>query len=330
MIFKPRPLSRTMLDDASLVRDKQHCRRIGPCGVGRWALYLNSYFIDRHYYVPFSAITRAFKFIEEGTGGVRSVLAGRACLLVEYDGGMQQVCCFKYEDQIDELLRVLHKMHPEIPCVSEEEEAELEVEYERRRAEERRRPPLSIRAEREIEELENAIAYLERKPELYKRLSRAAKRRRNYQSRSAGYRWAAAAIMVLIYGVVSLVCRGFSGGYLLLCLLAAVFLFGGWRLLPTARNNNAAVLRGDKQARVQMQNYIDRFPAFPLPARYAHPIVLRRMQQAIAEGHALNVMEALEVVKTDLQTMNADMQVSQEEYAEISTIKPLFLNADYK
>ena len=309
MIFKPRPLSRTMLDDASLVRDKQHCRRIGPCGVGRRALYLNSYFIDRHYYVPFSAITRAFKFIEEGTGGVRGVLAGRACLLVEYDGGMQQGCCFKYEDQI--------------------------VEYERRRAEERRRPPLSMRAEREIEELENAIAYLERKPELYKRLSRAAKRRRNYQSRSAGYRWAAAAIMVLgaaalIYGVVSLVCRGFSGGYLLLCLLAAVFLFGGWRLLPTARNNNAAVLRGDKQARVQMQNYIDRFPAFPLPARYAHPIVLRRMQQAIAEGHALNVMEALEVVKADLQTMNADMQVSQEEYAEISTIKPLFLNADYK
>ena len=118
MIFKPRPLSRTMLDDASLVRDKQHCRRIGPCGVGRRALYLNSYFIDRHYYVPFSAITRAFKFIEEGTGGVRGVLAGRACLLVEYDGGMQQVCCFKYEDQIDELLRVLHKMHPEIPCVA--------------------------------------------------------------------------------------------------------------------------------------------------------------------------------------------------------------------
>ena len=60
------------------------------------------------------------------------------------------------------VLRVLHKMHPEIPCVSEEEEAELEVEYERRRAEERRRPPLSMRAEREIEELENAIAYLER------------------------------------------------------------------------------------------------------------------------------------------------------------------------
>ena len=133
MIFKPRPLSRTMLDDASLVRDKQHCRRIGPCGVGRRALYLNSYFIDRHYYVPFSAITRAFKFIEEGTGGVRGVLAGRACLLVEYDNGLQQGCCFKYEDQIDELLRVLHKMHPEIPCVSEEEEAELEVEYERRR-----------------------------------------------------------------------------------------------------------------------------------------------------------------------------------------------------
>lgn len=335
MLFKPRPLSRTMLDDASLVRDKERCRRIGPCGVGRRALYLNSYFIDRHYYVPFSAITRVFKFIEEGTGGVRGVLAGRACLLVEYDNGLQQVCYFKYEDQIDELLRVLQREHPEIPCVSEEEEAELEVEYQRRRAEERRRPPLSIRAEREIEELENAIAYLERKPELYKRLSRAAKRRRNYQSRSAGYRWAALAIMILgavalIYSIVSLAFRGFSSGHLILCLLAAVFLFAGWRMLPTARNNNAAVLRGDKHAREQMQQYIDRFPAFPLPARYAHPIVLRRMQQAIAEGHALNVMEALDVVKADLQTMNADMQVSQEEYAEISAIKPMFLNADYK
>ena len=335
MLFKPRPLSRTMLDDASLVRDKERCRRIGPCGVGRRALYLNSYFIDRHYYVPFSAITRVFKFIEEGTGGVRGVLAGRACLLVEYDNGLQQVCYFKYEDQIDELLRVLQREHPEIPCVSEEEEAELEVEYQRRRAEERRRPPLSIRAEREIEELENAIAYLERKPELYKRLSRAAKRRRNYQSRSAGYRWAALAIMILgavalIYSIVSLAFRGFSSGYLVLCLAAAAFLFAGWRMLPTARNNNAAVLRGDKHAREQMQQYIDRFPAFPLPARYAHPIVLRRMQQAIAEGHALNVMEALDVVKADLQTMNADMQVSQEEYAEISAIKPMFLNADYK
>ncbi len=338
MIFKPRPLSRHMLDDASLVRDKQHCRRIGPCGVGRRALYLNSYFIDRHYYVPFSAVIRAFKYVEEGTGGVKGVLAGKACLIVEYDDGMQhmqQVCSFKYEDQIDELLRVLHKAHPEIPCVSVEEQEELEVEYQRRRAEERRRPPLSIRAEREIEELENAIAYLERKPELYKRLSRAAKRRRNYQSRSDSYRWAALAIVVLgaaalIYGVVSLGLRGFSSGYLMLCLISAVFLFAGWRMLPAAHKNNAAVLRGDKHAREQMQQYIDRFPGFPLPARYAHPIVLRRMQQAIADGHAMNVMEALAVVKADLQTMNADMQVSQEEYAEISAIKPMFLNADYK
>ena len=269
MIFKPRPLSRTMLDDASLVRDKQHCRRIGPCGVGRRALYLNSYFIDRHYYVPFSAITRAFKFIEEGTGGVRGVLAGRACLLVEYDNGLQQVCCFKYEDQIDELLRVLHKMHPEIPCVSEEEEAELEVEYERRRAEERRRPPLSIRAEREIEELENAIAYLERKPELYKRLSRAAKRRRNYQSRSAGYRWAAAAIRRR--GVARV--PRFLRGYLLLCLLAAAFL---WRMAPAADGTQQQPLRGCSYVRAEREIY-------------AHPIVCAAC--AIAEG-ALNVMEA--------------------------------------
>ena len=50
----------------------------------------------------------------------------------------------------------------------------------------------------------------------------------------------------------------------------------------------------------------------------------------IAKKLADSLGVKLEVVKTDLQTMNADMQVSQEEYAEISTIKPLFLNADYK
>ena len=59
-------------------------------------------------------------------------------------------------------------------------------------------------------------------------------------------------------------------------------------------------------------------------------VLLRRMQQAIAEGHALNVMEALEVVKADLQTMNADMQVSQEEYDEVVAIKSMFLLSDYQ
>ena len=169
------------------------------------------------------------------------------------------------------------KMHPEIPCVSEEEEAELEVEYERRRAEERRRPPLSMRAEREIEELENAIAYLERKPELYK--SGSVVQPNGGATTRAGARDTAGRLQrswclgaaALIYGVVSLVCPRF-----LRRIPAAVSAGGSfpvWRMAPAAdgaQQQCGCSARGDKQARVQMQNYIDRFPAFPLPARYAH------------------------------------------------------------
>ena len=335
-MLKPYPLSAGRIDDASLAEDKKTCRKIGPCGIGRHALYLNSFFVDRRYYVPLSMVTRVYKRVAMSKGGFsgKGIFATLSYLVVEFDGG-QKVCNFKYEQQVDEFLSVIRAEHPSIPCVSAAAEQRIAEEKARREEEERNRPPMSAQAEKTVQALDNAIDYLERRPELAERLSAAAKRRRNFQCTNGSYCWAAMAITLLgfaalAYGIVSFVRHGSFSIYFTLFGLAAIFTFAGFSVLPTARNNNAAVLRGDKQARAQMQNYIDRFPAFPLPARYAHPIVLRRMQQAIAEGHALNVMEALEVVKADLQTMNADMQVSQEEYAEISTIKPLFLNADYK
>ena len=40
--------------------------------------------------------------------------------------------------------------------------------------------------------------------------------------------------------------------------------------------------------------------------------------------------QALDVVKDDLRALNADVEVSQEEYDEVVAIKPLFLNAEYQ
>ena len=54
MIFKPHPLSTSQLEAYELETDRRSCRKIGPCGVGKKALYLNSFFIDRYYYVPVS------------------------------------------------------------------------------------------------------------------------------------------------------------------------------------------------------------------------------------------------------------------------------------
>ena len=60
MIFKPAQLGMAKLDPQELEADKKACRKIGPCGVGKKALYLNSFYIDRRYYLPYGSITRVW------------------------------------------------------------------------------------------------------------------------------------------------------------------------------------------------------------------------------------------------------------------------------
>ena len=67
--MKPYPLSAGRIDDAALAEDKKTCRKIGPCGIGRHALYLNSFFVDRRYYVPLSMVTRVYKRVAMSKGG---------------------------------------------------------------------------------------------------------------------------------------------------------------------------------------------------------------------------------------------------------------------
>ena len=44
-MLKPYPLSAGRIDDAALAEDKKNCRKIGPCGIGWHALYLNSFLL---------------------------------------------------------------------------------------------------------------------------------------------------------------------------------------------------------------------------------------------------------------------------------------------
>ena len=110
--------------------------------------------------------------------------------------------------------------------------------------------------------------------------------------------------------------------------LAVVFLFSGTQVIPTMRNNKRAVAAAWEQAQKDVAGVLPEH--FPLPARYAHPVVLDRMIRVLREGRAQNVEEALAVVKADLKALNADVQVSQEEYDEVVAIKPMFLVSDYE
>ena len=69
MIFKPTALGNHKLDDEILAEDKKKCLKVGPCGLGKKAMYLNSFYFSRRYYVPYIDIQRCFKRVAMSKGG---------------------------------------------------------------------------------------------------------------------------------------------------------------------------------------------------------------------------------------------------------------------
>ena len=338
MIFKPAQLGLARLDAHELEEDKKACRKIGPCGVGKKALYLNSFYIDRRYYLPYGSITRVFKRVAMSSGGFtgKGMFASMAYLVVEYDGGKQKQCNFKDERDVDALLEVLAKEQPNIPRLSAAGEAEIARQKAEKAA--RRLPQLSKEAEQSVGQLKRASDYLAKKPELAKELSAAERRKRAQLQSKPVYRYVALAIFIMgivsaAYGLYAVTTHtGGYGIYFALFGFAAIFLFSSYNMLPTAHNNHSAIMKRAEKAEAAMAEYVKHYPngAFPVPSHYAHPIVLKQMSDAIEEGRAVTVPEALTAVENRLKSLNADVQVEQEEYDEVVVIKAMFLNHDYQ
>ena len=338
MIFKPAQLGMAKLDLQELEADKKACRKIGPCGVGKKALYLNSFYIDRRYYLPYSSITRVFKRVAMSSGGFsgKGVFASMAYLVVEYDGGKQKQCNFKDERDVDKLLEVLAKEQPQIPLLSEAGEQALQKKEAEKAA--RKLPELTDEAKHSVTVLRKAKEYLEEKPELAEELSAAERRKRAQLQSKPVYRYVALAIFIMgivsaAYGLYAVTTHtGGYGIYFALFGFAAIFLFSSYNMLPTARNNHSSIMKRAEKAEADMAEYVKHYPngAFPVPSRYAHPIVLKQMSDAVEEGRAVTVPEALAAVESRLKSLNADVQVEQEEYDEVVVIKAMFLNHDYQ
>ena len=338
MIFKPAQLGLAKLDAQTLETDKKSCKKIGPCGVGKKALYLNSFYIDRRYYLPYGSIQRVFKRVAMSAGGFtgKGMFASMAYLVVEYDGGKQKQCNFKDERDVDALLEVLAKEQPQIKLLSEAGEAAVEKKQAEKAA--RKLPQLSKEAERTVGDLKRAGEYLARKPELAQELSAAERRKRAQLKSKPVYKYVA--LIISLFGVVAaaygihclLSHTGNYGIYFALFGFAAIFLFSSYNMMPTARNNRNAIMKRAERAEAAMAEYIKGYPGsnFPVPSTYAHPVVLKQMRDAVEEGRAVTAAEALDAVKHRLQEVNADVQVEQEEYDEIVQIKAMFLNHDYQ
>ena len=202
----------------------------------------------------------------------------------------------------------------------------------------RKLPELSEDAQHSLTVLRRAKEYLDAKPELSAELSAAQRRKRAQLQSKPVYRYVALAIFVLgvaaaAYGLYSVFSHtGSYGVYFALFGFAAIFLFSSYNMLPTAHNNNNAIMKRAEKAEAAMAEYVKHYPhgTFPVKSWYAHPIVLKQMMDAVEEGRAVTVPEALDAVKARLKSLNADVQVEQEEYDEVVVIKALFLNHDYQ
>ena len=339
MLFKPAQLGLAKLGAAELEADKKACKKIGPCGVGKKALYLNSFYIDRCYYLPYGSITRAFKRVAMSQGGFtgKGMFASMAYLVVEYDGGKQKQCNFKDERDVDKLLEVLAKEQPQIHLLSAAGEQVLQKKEAEKAARKLPESELTDEARHSITQLRKAKEYLEAKPELSDELSAAERRKRAQLQSKPVYRYVALVIFLFglvaaAYGLYAITNHvGNYGIYFALFGFAAIFLFSSYNMLPTARNNHSAIMKRADRAEQAAADYVKRYPngAFPVPSYYAHPTVLKQMMDAIEEGRAVTVPEALEAVKARLKALNADVQVEQEEYDEVVLIKAMFLNHQY-
>ena len=335
-MIRPQRLGKDTLPENELKEDKKSCHKFGPCGVGQKAIYLNSFYIDRQYYVPMKSIKRVFKRIAMSKGGFtgRGVFATLPYLVVEFDDGRQKQCNFKHEEDVDRILAYIEDNFPDIPLHSEAAEQKLR-EKERNLEKKRLAGNISDTARNNISILDNAIKYLHKDSDLYLNLSQSAKKKRVYDRSNPAYIWVALAITIIglgafFYGVYSVITHAGFGIYFLLFGLAAIFLFSGASVLPTSKNNKHYIEKQLVRSIDDMQRYIKTYPDFPVPAYYAHPVVLKRMQDILKDKRAETMSEALEVLKNDLKALNSSVVVEQEEYDEIVAIKPMFLVMDYK
>ncbi len=336
MLIAPRPLTDNILDREALAYDKKNCLRAGPCGLGDKALYLNSFYIDRIFYVRYEDISRVFKRVAMSKGGFsgKGIFGSIPYLVVQLKSGKEKQCNFKIEDDVDALLRRIEADHPEIPTHSVEAEERL------RKAEEEERSKylkeLSPEAEKSVAALEKARDYLNQRSSLSDRLAFCAKQKRTLDSISPTYKLLAVLILLagavsLAWGIYAWVNHLMNGSvYFVLFGFAAIFFAVATRVLPTARRNRRY---GDEEWEKALKNqteFINGMKASPVPPYYAHPIVIDRMIRAIRMGRAVTTEESLRIVKDDLKALNPSVTVTQKEYDEVVVVKPLFALMDYK
>lgn len=336
MIFAPKPLGNLRLSPDALAEDKKNCRRIGPCGIGEKAIYLNSFLIDRRFYVTYTDVRRVFKRIAMSRGGYtgKGIFGSIPYLVCQLSNGREISCNFKYEQDVDTFLAVIQKEHPEIPVHSRA--AQEKLERARREEEAKYLKELPEQAADAVRSLRSAKAYLEKKPEIGNMLSECAKRKRSVDGVKRGnlvMAWTIflGSVILAIAGVAALLAgQGSWPAYLVLFGFAGILFVSAAGILPTGRRNRKAVQKDWDDAVAEAAAYTKDYGNFPVPPQYAHPVVLERMIRLIRQGKADGTDDAFEKMKEELKSLDHTKTVTQAEYDEIVAVKPMFRVMNYQ
>ncbi|MBR4158266.1 MAG: ATPase P [Oscillospiraceae bacterium] len=335
MIITPNAIGSKTLPRETLEKDKSEAFKAGPCGVGREALYLGGRFFDRRYYICWKDVKRVFKRVAMSKGGYtgKGVFGSVAYLVVQFGKGKEVKTRFKHEADVDRILERVEREHPDIPVHSAKAEKKL---AEAAAAEEARYlKTLSPEAEETLSELRDAKAYLENNTTVGNTLTDTAKQKRiadnmNPTLRTGAVSLTAAAAAAAIYGVYGLVQKIDNSLYFLLGGIALFAFILATNTLPSKFNSPRYTQLAWNEAVAASRKYILQRDRFPVPAQYAHPIVLERMIRIVREGRATTAEKAFELLKSDLKALNSSVTVTQKEHDEVVAIKPLFLVCEYK
>ncbi len=331
------PLGEQTLPQDIIKSDRKECRKIGPCGIGRQALYVGSRFVSRYYYIPWTSVRRVFKRVAMSRGGYsgKGVFGSMAYLVVQYGNGKEKSCYFKHENELDVLLAEVERSYPQIPTHSEKADRKLSEAADRER--DRYAKKLTPEAEETLEYLGQARKYLAKRPALADGLTSAARQKRIVDHLKPSVLAAGTVVGVLglaaaLAGISMLLFHHSEGMYFLLGGGAFFFFVFSANLFPSKWNSKKYAAEQWSEAVENSQTYIRAYAdkSFPVPAQYAHPVILDRMIRIVREGRADSAEEALEMVKEDLKKLNAGVTVSQQEHDEVVEIKPLFLVSDYQ
>ncbi|MGI6177474.1 MAG: ATPase P [Eubacterium sp.] len=335
-MFKPSLIGVNELSPEALEEDRTNALKIGKCGVGEKALYLNSFYISRRYYVKYEDVARVFKQVAMSRGGFtgKGVFGSMPYFVVQMKNGETVRCNFKYENQVDDILEVISREHPEIPTRSVKAEKRLREEIEAEEA--KYLKELSPDAQDTVDYLTECRDYLLDRRELSDRLSAAAKEKRIVDNITPTYKIMAVAIILIAvvlaaFGFYALITHKSSGMYFLLFAFAIIMMVAATQVLPT-RTRNKDAMQAEWDAAVKaLDDYIkEGADDFPVPARYAHPIVIDRMIRVVREGRATDEKQAFDVMVDDLKKLNSSVTVTQKEYDEVITVKPLFMVSNYQ